>query len=120
MRSSSIAVMFGSRASSARSVIFTAKGWTSKKRRRSKLHLHSGDHRVLVDAFEKALGEGERAASLVACDERGLSFARGFEEEFDLGAQRLNVNDVEVSDLNAGPRTRRRGRREAADGGVAR
>src|SRR5437763_3974624 len=119
MRSSSIAVMFGSRAPSARSVIFTIKGRLIKKRR-SKLHLHPGDHRVLVDAFEKALGEGERAASLVACDGRGLSFARGFEEEFDLGAQRLNVNDVEVPDLNAGPRTRRRGRREAADGGVAR
>src|SRR5579885_388198 len=70
---------------------------------------------MLVYAREQATGERERAATVFAGDGRVSAFARGFEEEFDLGAQRLNVNDVEIPDLHAGPRTRRARRREPDD-----
>src|SRR5205085_3108326 len=64
--------------------------------------------------------ERERAAPLLAGDGGRRARARGFEEEFDLGAQRLQVNDVEVVDAHAGPGAGGGGRREAADGGAAR
>src|SRR5690349_21044554 len=71
---------------------------------------------VLANSLERAQREAQRIATFASRDRRRLAIARRLQKRNDLRAQRLDIDDLEMLHVYAGPRATRRGRRETADG----
>src|SRR5262249_12665750 len=79
---------------------------------------HPWMFRVRANSFQGAQRETECVATFEARDRRRLSIPRRLQKRNNLRVQRLDVDDVEMLHVNAGPRATRRRWRETADRGA--